>query len=377
MDRRTATAAAAGGASTLLAAGLFRAWRSPQRRFAGMAGSTIAAPDAAGWVTDFLNAAYYRRPPEDRELDDLRLAFAILTTRWHRLGHRRLRAPDALAFHTAFGRDRFLETGRSPRGTLDGEQLRAGAERLIGSWFPAAYADGGRRAYGIAFRDAEERAGYRPEVRLRTAKLGDLTPPAADPARQTWHTYPPVRVPSSAGVIAALSATETWPDYASAVGRFTPLRSGPLAGQTFEIEVAAGTAGGRPIFTRGYVTITRVVSEERPHELRTYVDELNEGLASYGRDEPAAVPAGATPILAFDLTTHESHFMGRGRNRLVLFEEDGRALVRAAGTWDPMPWHIERAYARAGAVAQHAFWGEGADIERSMLHQIASAVPSP
>ena len=27
-----------------------------------MAGSTIAAPDAAGWITDFLNAAYYRRP---------------------------------------------------------------------------------------------------------------------------------------------------------------------------------------------------------------------------------------------------------------------------------------------------------------------------
>ena len=30
-------------------------------RFARMAGSTIAAPGAAGWVTDFLNAAYYAR----------------------------------------------------------------------------------------------------------------------------------------------------------------------------------------------------------------------------------------------------------------------------------------------------------------------------
>lgn len=27
-------------------------------RFARMAGSSLAAPDAAGWVTDFLNAAY-------------------------------------------------------------------------------------------------------------------------------------------------------------------------------------------------------------------------------------------------------------------------------------------------------------------------------
>ena len=32
--------------------------------FAKMAGSSIAGPDAAAWVTDFLNAAYYRRPLE-------------------------------------------------------------------------------------------------------------------------------------------------------------------------------------------------------------------------------------------------------------------------------------------------------------------------
>ena len=64
-------------------------------------------------------------------------------------------------------------------------------------------------------------------------------------------------------------------------------------------------------------------------------------------------------MLAFDLTTHEGHFMGSGNNRLVLYEEDGRALVRAAGTWDPMPWHLDQAYRRAGRDAQHAFWGQG------------------
>jgi hypothetical protein len=63
-------------------------------RFARMAGSSLAAPDAAGWVTDFLNAAYYARPPGQRDVDDLRLALGIVTTRWHRLG-RRLRAHDA------------------------------------------------------------------------------------------------------------------------------------------------------------------------------------------------------------------------------------------------------------------------------------------
>jgi hypothetical protein len=174
-----------------------------------------------------------------------------------------------------------------------------------------------------------------------------------------------------------LSRPETWPDYASAVGRFTPLRPGGLLGQTFEIEVVAGAAAGRPVFTRGYVTITRLVSADGPEELRQYVDELNDGLARFGRDEPPAVPEGADPVLAFDLTTHEGHFMGDSKNRLVLFEQDASTWVRAAGTWDPMPWHVDQAYRRAGRDAQHAFWGsptEGDPEELSMLHQIAKAV---
>src|SRR5690349_25060577 len=40
--------------------------------FAKMAGSSIAGRDAAPWVTDFLNAAYFRRPVDEREVDDLR-----------------------------------------------------------------------------------------------------------------------------------------------------------------------------------------------------------------------------------------------------------------------------------------------------------------
>src|SRR5262245_60881636 len=69
---------------------------SAQLRFARMTGSSIAGPDAAGWITDFLNAAYYRREPDRRDVDELRLASAIVTTRWHRLGHRRLRVGDAV-----------------------------------------------------------------------------------------------------------------------------------------------------------------------------------------------------------------------------------------------------------------------------------------
>jgi hypothetical protein len=348
-----------------------RASASAQIRFARMTGSSIAGPDAAGWITDFLNAAYYRRDPTRRDVDDLRLASAIVTTRWHRLGHRRLRLGDVVAFHAAFGRDRFVDGARSDRGTLDREQLLEGAGRLIGPWFADAYADDERRGWGIAFETQEERTAYDPEVRLRLARLGASTPPQAPGREQTWHTYPAVEVPSSDGVIAALSRTETWPDYASALGRFTPLRRGGLAGQTFEIEVVAGAARGRPIFTRGYVTITTLVSREDPEALRRYIDDLNDGLDRFGRDEPAAVPWNAEPVLAFDLTTHEGHFMGRSKNRLVLFEQQGHAFVRAAGTWDPMPWHIDQAYRRAGRDAQHAFWGQGAEAEDSMLHQIA------
>ena len=62
--------------------------------------------------------------------------------------------------------------------------------------------------------------------------------------------------------------------------------------------------------------------------------------------------------------------MGRSKNRLLLYEQDGTAYLRAAGTWDDMPLHLEQVYRRAGKDAQHAFWGAGRP-EESMLHQIA------
>lgn len=349
--------------------GVRRALRSPRARFARAAGSSVAAPDAAGWVTDFLNAAYFARPADDRSIEDLRLAFGVVTTRWHALGHRRLRAHDVLAFHRTFGRARLAAT---PRGTLDRAALLAGATELIGPWFPEAWADPARRGWGIAFPTAAERAAYDPEVRLRNATLGVPTPPEAGPLHQIWHTYPPVPVPSAPAVIAAITQPETWPDYASALGRFTPVRAGGLLNQTFEIEVVAHLAPRLPAYTRGYVTITRLVTPDDPATLHAYVDELNESMVRLGRDEPPPVPDGATPLVGFDLTTHEGHFMGRARNRLVLYEQDGQAYLRAAGTWDEMPWALDQAYRRAGQQAQQAFWGMGT-VEESMLHQIARA----
>lgn len=343
-------------------------------RFARMAGSSICGRDAAPWVTDFLNAAYYRRPADERDVDDLRLAFTILTSYWWaKPDHVRLRASDLAAFHRAYGAHRF-DDARSARGTLSREQLEAGANDLLGDWFADAHRDAARRGWGIAFPTAADRAAYDPEVRLALARLGELTPERAPAEQQVWHTYPPVEMPSAEGAIAALSAPETWPDYASEIGRFTPLRHGGLAGQVFEIEVAAGTAAGWPMFTRGYVTVSRLVSTENPGELRAYYDELERGMRDYGHGEPSVLPYAATPLVGIDLTTHAGHFMGSGHNRLMLYKHDGRAWARAAGTWDPMPWHIDRAYRMAGSEAQHSFWGEGNIVARSMLHQLALQV---
>jgi hypothetical protein len=345
--------------------------RSGVLRFARMAGSSIAGRDAAPWVTDFLNAAYFRRPSGEREVDDLRLAFSVLTTYWYRKpGRGRLRIGDLSAFHGAFGSHRFA-TDESARGTLSRPQLLSGARALVGDWFEEAYADAGRRGWGIVFHSAEERAGYDHAARMKLTRLGGLTPESAPPTEQVWHTYPPVQMPSAQGVIAALTAPETWPDYASEVGRFTPLRPGGLDRQTFEIEVAAGTGAGWPIFTRGYVTITTLVTPDDPEALHRWFDELEQGLAAYGEAEPLAVPEGGEPLVGFDLTTHQGHFMGAGHNRLLLYLHEGTPWVRAAGTWDPMPWHINQAYRVAGREAQHAFWGQGNVVSQSLLHQLA------
>ena len=59
-------------------------------RFARMAGSSIAGRDAAPWVTDFLNAAYYRRAGADIEVPPLeqKLRGRLLTGGGDRFLHR-------------------------------------------------------------------------------------------------------------------------------------------------------------------------------------------------------------------------------------------------------------------------------------------------
>ncbi|HWC27667.1 MAG TPA: hypothetical protein VG474_13845 [Solirubrobacteraceae bacterium] len=369
--RRVARGASATLAGAAAAAAARRVLRSPAVHLARMSGTSTTAPSAIGWVTDFLNAAYYARRPELRDVEDLRIAFAILTTRWYELGYRRLHAPDVLAFHRAFFGERMRDAPYAPRGTLDREQLFAGAARLIGPWFEACYGDDELRAHGIAFQSAAERDAYRPELRLRHAKLGALTPPARPRNEQVWHTYEPVAIESASATLAALERPETWPDYASDVGRFTAVRSGGLPAQTFEIEVISALAPRTPAILRGYVSITRFHTRADDEEqLDRYAARLNELMVRFGRDEPPAYPPGCTPLAAICLDTHERHFMGRGRNRVLAYELDGQDYLRAAGTWDDLPMTLEQAYRSQGRRAQQAFWG-GERPESSMLNQIA------
>jgi hypothetical protein len=332
-------------------------------RFARMAGSSIAAPDAAPWVTDFLNAAFLRRSRGVRDVADLQLAWGILTTRWHQLGGRRLHGVDVAPFVAAFGLRRF-QPRRVGWGTLEPEWLLEGATRLIGDWFPGAWADDARRAYGIAFEDAAARRAHRPEDRLRHAALLALSPPRE--ARH-WHTYAPVPVPEGAdAAAAALRQAERWPEWATPLARFTPLRTGATTpGQTFEIEVFAEPAPAVPVLTRAYVSVTRVFAAGR--ELDAEVEALGGHL-----DEPP-VPPGGRAVALVELTTHDGHFLGRAQSRLVAYDHAGSGWVRDVGCWDPLPPHLAATYALAGRAAQGRLWGPE-DDEASMLVQLAGWV---
>ncbi len=335
-------------------------------RFARMAGSSLAQPDAAPWVTDFLNATYHRRRADVRRVEDLRLAWLLLTTWQARLGGRRLRAYDLAPVIRAFGLARWRPRRRGWLTLEPTEVLRAG-ERLAGPWFPAAAADPALRGWGVAFPDAAARAAFDPGARLRHAAVGELTPPAAAEDRQTWHTYPPVRTAAGAdALLAELDRADRWPEWASSLGRFTPLRAGAAReGQTFEIDVVAEPLGRVPVLSRGYVTVTRRFGPGR---------ELEDRLATIAEhlDEPP-LPRGADARGMLELTTHAGHFLGRAVSRLLAYDHDGAGWIRDVGQWDPLPPHLAATYRLAGRAAQHRFWGPD-DPDGSMLAQLALAV---
>jgi hypothetical protein len=328
-----------------------------------MAGSSIAAPGAIAWVTDFLNAAYYARAEEERDVEDLRLAHGIITTRWARHKRGRLGALDVLALNRAYGMLRLRRRGR-----LDGETLRHGARRLIGEWFPEAWDDDERRAYGIAFRSVDERRAFSPERRLERAALKPLTPPLRAPADQRWATYDPVRLPNPDAALALITDPLRWPDIGCANGRFTPVRSSELLGQTFEIEVVAEPTPRSPVFMRGYVTCTELhLGDAAPEAAAELSERYRQGA---GPDARPLLTEAAEPLALIVLTTHEGHFLGRALSQLLVWRDSDGAWIRDVGAWDPLPPHLAAAYRSAGREAQQQFWGPAPE-ERSMLAQLA------
>ena len=197
-------------------------------------------------------------------------------------------------------------------------------------------------------------------------ELSGLAPERCAPDLQTWNSYPAVEVPSADAVLTALASCERWPDYATAVGRFAPLCTGGLIGQVFEIEMATGTGPGAPVAARAHVTVTKLLTPSDPGALRAWFAELEDSLARYADEPSHAAPYGARPIAGIELSAHVGHFMGAGRNRILLYTHGGRAWIRAAGSWDP-----QKVADRELLAAHHALWGRGSVAGQSMLHQIA------
>ncbi|WP_205696547.1 hypothetical protein [Conexibacter sp. SYSU D00693] len=324
---------------------------------ARMAGSSVVAPAAMPFATDLLAAAWFARPAAARDVDDLRLAHAVLATRWARTG-RRLGARDLPALHRAFGPLRLTGARGGRFGTLDRAALLEGGARLVGPWFPAAWEDPRRRGWGVVFETARERAAFVPERRLEHAALRRLTPPRRPLARQCWHTYPWTALPDTDAALGLLREPSRWPDFAAELGRFTPLRSGGLQGQTFEIEVAVRAVPRAPAWTRGYVTAVRVLTGAAAASYARGLERV--AGARVVEDEVGPVRA------AVELVTHEGHFLGRAVSRLVV----GEGWIRDVGSWDPLGVGARVGYELAGARAQREFWGD-ARPERSMLQQLA------
>jgi hypothetical protein len=322
---------------------------------ARMVGSSIVSPGATSWASAFLMASFYRRPRGERAVEDLRLAHGVLATFWAREG-RRLRARDRTAFSDAFGKGGLSRV----RGSLDNEALKAGGARLLGGWFPEAWDDENRRAYGVAFPTVEERREFDPSARLHHARLRPLSPPTMPPAKQVWATYPPVQLGNPEAALKLLLEPARWPDFSCAGGRFTPVRAGGLVGQTFEIHLAVNPTPHLLLATRGYVTCTAV--HRRGNGLHDAIAAIPPRLR--------ALPDGAVPLALIELTTHRGHFMGRGISRLIVYDDDGQTLVRDVGSWDPLAPVLAVGYKTGGHQAQVAFWGPS-DPELGMLAQLA------
>ena len=176
--------------------------------FARMAGSSIAGRDAAPWVTDFLNAAYYRRARRaERDVDDLRLAFGVLTTYWYRGAPGAPAARSPTCPRSTARSAPSASRDESARGTLSREALRARRGQADRRLVPGGLRR--RRAARAGASPSRPSRSATPTTRRtasRSPSSASSRPRARRSNEQIWHTYPPVEMPSAEAVIGALDA---------------------------------------------------------------------------------------------------------------------------------------------------------------------------
>ena len=202
-----------------------------------MAGSSIATPGAAAGSPTSSTPRTTPAPHAARDVDDLRLAHGVLTTRWASHPRRRLGARDLAAFHRAFGTRRMRSGGR-----LDRDVMLEGAGALLGDWFAAGV---GRRCAvartGSPFAPWQQRRAFDPASRARHA-----ADRCAHAAGRTAGRAPLGDVPSRSRCRTRTRRCDFLGEPGAVAGHglgqragFTALRGGGLQDNTFEIEVHA------------------------------------------------------------------------------------------------------------------------------------------
>ena len=362
--------------------------RSPRRRPVRPHDGLLdrRAATRAGWITDFLNAAYYRRAAGERDVDDLRLAFCD--------PHDPL-APHAATAGCALADVLGLPPRVRPRPLPGRRRVRRAARSTASSCSraPRACSATGSRTPTPTTRGAAGASRSRPPRRraaLRPRASGCASrgsarsrrpsaPPRASRSGTPTRRWRCRRRDAVVGALAQARDLARLRDARSGASRRCAAAGSP--GRRSRSRSRPGTAAGRPMFTRGYVTITRLVTPGRPgRRCAPTSTSSTTGLARFGRDEPPAVPERRAA--GRRLRPHDARgaLHGRGQQPARALRA-GRPGVRARGG------HVgrrcrgtsSRPTTRAGRDAQHAFWGEG---ERSRATEHARtrsriAAPAP
>ena len=351
---RTAVPFAAGVAA---GAGLARALGSGPARVARIGRLDHRRADAAGWITDFLNAAYFHRAEAAggaRDVDDLRLALAVVTTAGTRRATGACAPPTSSPSTARSGATASSRPRARARGTLDPGPAPGRRGRLLGPWFAEAYADDARRGWGIAFPTVAAKAPTAPRTAWPARGSAAHAPRgAAGPSRPGTRTRRcGCRRPTA-------SSTPSRPERGRTRqrgGPLHPLRTGGLAGQTFEIEVVAGAAAGAPS-TPAATSPSRASSRpRRPRGAARLGRQAEEGMAASAATSRASC-RGARRRWRPSTSRRTRATSWAGRNRLSSTSTRARRGA-GRGYMGRDAWHLEQAYRRAAATSS-ALLGRG------------------